>query len=200
MCCKMILEIINLVLVFLTILIALFGEQIRGWFVKTNLKINTKANDPTPVKNEINQTNWYYHLAIDNEGSLQAKNVRVIINSISGFWDNKELEISPELPLKWRYDEVWHRLEYDIKESQTCDFIVVRENNCVEICALFHQIDCPLQTKNKFNIDIELIAKSDQGTTKPTTFKVIWDGKWANDIKSHITITKLEKKKQKHSK
>lgn len=75
-------EIINSILMLLTIIVALFGDQIKGWFIKTNLIFNIPSNDPISGMDIYNKKLWYFHLNVDNKGSLLAKNVRVIITKI----------------------------------------------------------------------------------------------------------------------
>lgn len=86
-------------------------------------------------------------------------------------------------------------MEYDIKKSETCDFIYATDESVVGINSLILPNDLNLRTKNKFDIDIELIIKCDQVTTKPTIFNVKWDGVWEDDkteICNHVQITKKD--------
>ncbi len=193
-------ETISLIMViatFLSVFVALFGEQIRNcWFgPKLTIRLNNDVGELTTIGD--GKAVRYYHLLVENKRQTIARNTGVYLTQVEETWDGGKRELwSGEILMPWIFPQFSATQERSIgpKQSQRSDLITI-SSDVLTIQTLVAPNNLKLCWNHECNIYLKVFAKSDETVSKPLTIHIVWDGQWdtGNDeMKRHLSIKNVE--------
>ncbi len=179
---------------FLAVVVALFGEDIRALWYKTELCISLSNNIDRNKAGGIEET-WYYHLEVSNLKKANANNAVVMLTRIEESWQGGVRPIwNGEIPLSWMYGREFGIIFQTIGPKRYCDIIAVGEKTGAHLESLIRPYNMPGPWNSAINIIVTVQVKSDQYTSAEKKLSIIWDGKWEygeKEMAQHLSIKEL---------
>ena len=200
-----ILQIITIVANFIIAFIAVFGERIKTFFYKPKLTISITSLFPdcNLTTDAYGKRAFIFRLAVMNQGSVDANNVQVFLNSVKkkGL-DGTYTTCNHILPmnLMWSYQDnepVKSSIAQIISPNMKkyCDFIYTLENSsncvmCTEVSLFAYGIPSNFINKGTYIANIIVLASN----SKAKSFNIQFDykGYWSSDAKEIIEIQSLD--------
>jgi hypothetical protein len=200
--CNSLVSILGVIGTFSAVIVALFGEWIRGNLFRPKLKIELKNEQGEKTyyndnykKQKVNVR--YYHLNISNQCRWpKAHQVRVFLKSIEVIGNDENLNIiwTGEVPLQWRHQK-YYPLERTIGPSIDCDICYINERNQFRFALLFIPNNFPDIKANHFPMMVSVQTKSDETESKIIRIKISWDGEYdtsEKEMAKHFRIQQLK--------
>ena len=192
---SLVLDALLVVGTFLTIIVALFGEEFRKRWFGPKLFIRLIDNN-----GDLNKTNGktdtiYYHLVAGNLKKTPAQNAVVLLSEIFEVIDDKKHIIwRGEVPMRWMYYEIYNRVSITLGSDSRCDFLAVN-NDGIRLMTLFKPNNLEKCWNRPCNLLFTLFVKSDQAISNLITIQTIWDGEWFNSpeaMSKHLSIVAIK--------
>lgn len=192
---------------FLTIVMAVFGEQIRYYLYAPKLCVelqNSKGEFITQniirvedKKNLGTRDARYYHLIVSNSRREIATDVQVCLQKIENHGPDGNLCSiwEGDIPLRWKDQEMYSSVYKNIGPGEQCDFCLVNENRELKLLPLYYKNNLPYIWSEKCDVYVTVFIKYRQGSSKPIKIRISWDGLWdkgENEMMKHLIIRQEE--------
>lgn len=188
----------------LAVVVALFGDYFRAklFSPKLSLALVSPVGSKTPVDLVSNgqvrqEMARYYHVRLTNEKSWpRATQAQVYLVRVEepGPDGSPQIRWSGDIPLKWQWHEI-HSVQRTVGPEAVCDLLSVVRGKWLSIETLIQpkaldefrlrRVGTPV------NMTVMLQARSTEGNSPITPFRIAWDGQWDDgdaEMGQHLII------------
>jgi hypothetical protein len=189
------------------VVVALFGDWLKGLFVKLSLSIEKPGGVFTPtirptVDGELmfeveESAARYYRLRVSNNSRfIKARQVFVWLLAIHHADEKGELSCAwtGELPLIWEHKDQFPGAR-SIGEPKSAEVVAVSAHGELTLQSLVPSLAIPGPYKLPCCLVLTVQARSDEGNSPQTRLLIEWDGQWTrgdNEMLEHLKFEILD--------
>lgn len=139
----------------------------------------------------------YYHLKVSNTARWpKATNVQVFLTRVEepGPDGVYRTTWTGDIPLQWRYQASYPAAR-TIGAAIDCDLCNVVKDKWIEIRPLIYPNNFVGRRKEPTNMVLTVQARSHEGESEVSKFKIAWDGKWEDgdlEMANHLIVEKYK--------
>lgn len=187
----------TLMVAIFAIIIAIWGDRLRSWGFGPKLSISLL--NPKGERNDLNDGRLcrnYHLLVINNRRRAPARNGQVFLTKIFRSAADGNLvdkSFSGPLQLTWQFPEN-HPQSLLIGPKRVCDLGRIIKGEPFELMLYFTPNSFERYVATNQKIQVEVLAVSDNGESKPTRIEIVWDGIWTDDtieMSSHLVVKEV---------
>jgi hypothetical protein len=191
----------------LAVVVALFGDYLRATLFQPKLTLDlvSPIGNKTPVDIKSNdqvrkEMARYYHVRLSNHRKWpKATQAQVYLVGVEepGPDGSPQLRWSGDVPLKWQWHEI-HPVQRTVGPEAVCDLLSVVRGKWLSIETLIQPQALDSfrlrRVGNPVNMTVKLQARSTEGNSPITAFRISWDGQWDDgdaEMARHLIIDKI---------
>jgi len=184
---------------FLAVLVAIWGERIRQWWVRPRLRMSLSDSKGSLTTRGDGKKGRYYSVNVVNERrSSSATNVRVLLTGIEkkgpdGNW--RPIVFSAPVHVTWRWPQITPPYA-TIGPDEMATFGYVVEDGDRFALQLYW---CPNNLDPTFPpndpVRLSFKAVSDTVESRVLTVEVSWDGRWeegSSEMQQHLVVKEIK--------
>ena len=188
------------------VLVALFGERVRGWLFKPRLVLTVPnpqgERQPVQLRAPTGEVRTeearFYHLRVTNSARWpKATEVQVFLTRIEDPGPDGDLQLrwATEVPVKWKFQEI-QPLSRTVGPHADCDLCSVVKNKWVQLHPLIvpNNLTEFARRRERFDMVLSFEARSAEASSSPKRIKISWDGQWhdgESEMAKHLVIREL---------
>lgn len=183
---------------FLVVIVAIWGERIRLWWIQPELKISLSDPHGSLTTRRDGKKARYYSLDVVNKKRTSpAKNVRVLLTGIEKKGPDekwKPITFSAPVHVTWKWPNITPPYATIGPDEMSTFGFVVEDGKQFELQLYW----CPTNLVPAFpsHEPVRLVFKavSDTVESNALTVKIAWDGKWkesSNEMQQHLIVESI---------